>query len=419
MPHSPRRIGRALAGGVVVALAATACTSPSPTAPATSSGTSVSTSAPATTSASTPTGTSTSAGTASTAPATSSPPTTSPSPSSPPTSTTARPTAPPSQPAGPTTLVGGLDIAWSVAVLPDGSALVSERNTGRVHHVPEPGAGGKVADAGRLPIFRTEGEGGLLGLAVAPDFDSNPVVFAYYTTESDNRIAAVPWRDGRLGDPEVIFSGIPSGRRHDGGRIAFGPDGYLYVGTGEAGDTGLSQNLDSLGGKILRITKDGDPAPGNPFGGSPIWSYGHRNVQGLAWDNRKRLWASEFGQNTWDELNLIEAGKNYGWPEVEGRDGNPDFVDPVAQWSTSEMSPSGIAVGPDGAVYLAALRGESVWRVPIAADGSAGKATRHLQGTYGRIRDIHFVGNRVWVTTSNNNGADRLLSLPLSAVGAG
>ena len=396
MPHSPRRIGRALAGGVVVAIAVTACTTTSPTAPTTSRGTSTSASAPATSS--------TSAATSSSA-----------------TSTAVRTPPPPSQPAGPVTLLAGLDIAWSVAVLPDGSALVSERNTGRIHHVPKPGSGGKVTVAGRLPISRSdgEGEGGLLGLAVPEDFDADPVLYAYYTTDSDNRIAAVPWRDGTIGDPVVIFSGIPSGRRHDGGRIAVGPDGYLYVGTGEAGDTSLAQNLDSLGGKILRITPDGDPAPGNPFGGSPIWSYGHRNVQGLAWDKRKRLWASEFGQNIYDELNLIEAGKNYGWPDVEGRQGNPDYVDPVAQWSPSEMSPSGIAVGPDGAVYMAALRGESVWRVPVNADGTAGKATRHLHGTYGRIRDILFVGKRAWITTSNNTGTDRLISLPLSDVGAG
>ncbi len=393
-----------------MALGATACTSSTPEAPSTSAGSSTPGTS-ATSATSTPVETSTAS-----PPSSSS---TSATTTTPPRSTTTRATPPPSQPTGPVTLLGGLDIAWSVAVLPDGSALVSERNTGRVHHVPKPGAGGRATVVGRLPIFRAEGEGGLLGLAVAADFATDPVVYAYYTTNSDNRIAAVPWRDGRLGEPEVIFSGIPSGRRHNGGRIAFGPDGYLYVGTGEAGDTGLSQNLDSLGGKILRITKEGEPAPGNPFGGSPVWSYGHRNVQGLAWDSRKRLWASEFGQNTWDELNLIEAGKNYGWPEVEGREGNPDFVDPVAQWPTDDMSPSGIAVGPDGAVYMAALRGESVWRVPVHADGTAGKATRHLNRTYGRIRDIHFVGNRVWITTSNNNGADRLISLPLSAVGAG
>ena len=303
-------------------------------------------------------------------------------------------------------------------MLPDGSSLVSERNTGDVYHVPRPGSGGKASVAGQLPITRTEGEGGLLGLAVADDFRADPIVYAYYSTESDNRIAAVPWRDGRLGEPDVIFSGIPRGRNHNGGRIAFGPDGYLYVGTGEAGDTALSQNLDSLGGKILRITPDGEPAPGNPFGGSPIWSYGHRNVQGLAWDSRKRFWASEFGQNTFDELNLIEPGKNYGWPEVEGRGGDPDFVDPVAQWPTSDMSPSGIAVGPDGAVYMAALRGESVWRVPVNADGTVGESRRLLEGTYGRVRDIAFVAGRAWITTSNNDGDDRLISVPLADVGA-
>jgi glucose/arabinose dehydrogenase len=389
MPHTSRPMGRALLGGVVVALVTAACSAADPSAPATGGASST---LPAQSSSS-------STGSTSTAP-----------------TTTGR--APAAQPAGPVTLLGGLDIAWSVAVLPDGSALVSERNTGLIHHLPAPGSGGRPTVAGKLPITRTGGEGGLLGLAVAKDFDADPVVYAYYSTESDNRIAAVPWRDGTIGEPVVIFSGIPRGRNHNGGRIAFGPDGYLYVGTGEAGDTSLSQNLGSLGGKILRITPDGDPAPGNPFGGSPIWSYGHRNVQGLAWDGRKRLWASEFGQNTFDELNLVEPGKDYGWPEVEGRADNPDYVDPVAVWSTSEMSPSGIAVGPDGAVYMAALRGQSVWRVPVRADGSAGTPTRHLEGTFGRIRDIHFVGGRVWITTSNNTGADRLISLPLSAVGA-
>ena len=391
MPLPPRSLGRALIGAVAVALVTAACSAGERTTSTTSP----------TVSPSSRTSTTTTSGTSST-------------------TTTSRTTtsAPAPQPAGPVTLLGGVDIAWSVAVLPDGSSLVSERNTGDVYHVPKPGSGGKAGVVGHLPISRTEGEGGLLGLAVPDDFATNPVFYAYYSTESDNRIAAVPWRDGSIGEPDVIFDGIPRGRNHNGGRIAFGPDGYLYVGTGEAGDTALSQNLDSLGGKILRITTKGEPAPGNPFGGSPIWSYGHRNVQGLAWDSRKRLWASEFGQNTFDELNLIEPGKNYGWPEVEGREGNPDFVDPVAQWATSDMSPSGIAVGPDGAVYMAALRGQSVWRVPINADGTVGTSTRHLHDTYGRIRDITFVGGRAWITTSNNDGADRLISLPRTDVGA-
>ncbi|MDN5766723.1 MAG: PQQ-dependent sugar dehydrogenase [Humibacillus sp.] len=320
-------------------------------------------------------------------------------------------------PAPTTELLGGLDRPWSIAMLPGGSGLVSVRNTGEVYHVAAPGASTPAVVAGRLPISRTSGEGGLLGLAVRADFEAEPVVYAYYSTENDNRVAAVPWAGGRLGTPKVIFSGIPRGTNHNGGRIAFGPDGYLYVGTGEAGDAALAQNLGSLGGKILRITAAGDSAPGNPFGGSPIWSYGHRNVQGLTWDSQKRLWASEFGANTHDELNLIKPGQNYGWPEVEGRADKADFVDPVVQWPPSEMSPSGTTVGPDGAVYIAALRGESVWRVPINDDGTAGTPSRHLEGTYGRIRDLHFVTpDRVWILT-NNGTDDRLLSLPATAVG--
>jgi glucose/arabinose dehydrogenase len=303
-------------------------------------------------------------------------------------------------------------------MLPDGSALVSERNTGDVHHVPAPGTGGRPSVVGSLPIERTSGEGGLLGLAVPEDFDVNPVFYAYYSTDSDNRIAAVPWEGDALGEPDVVLDGIPRGQNHNGGRIAFGPDGYLYVGTGEAGDTSLSQNRQSLGGKILRITPEGKPAPGNPFGGSPIWSYGHRNVQGLAWDSSGRLWASEFGAQTWDELNLIEPGKNYGWPEVEGRAGDPDYADPVRQWPTADMSPSAITIGPDGAVYMAALRGQSVWRVPIRSDGSTGTPERHLEGELGRIRDVLFVSGRLWLLTSNGTD-DRLMSLPPSAVGAG
>jgi glucose/arabinose dehydrogenase len=315
------------------------------------------------------------------------------------------------------TIVRDLDIPWSIAMLPDGAALISLRNSGDILWVPAPGGKGQAHRVGRIAIDRQPGEGGLLGLAVPPDFASHPVFYAYYTSENDNRIAAVPWKGDAIGDPEVIFTGIPNGQFHNGGRIAFGPDGYLYVGTGDSGDRSLAQNLSSLGGKILRITKDGKPAPGNPFGGSPIWSYGHRNVQGLAWDSRGRLWESELGQNAWDELNLIRPGKNYGWPDVEGIGDDSSFVNPVAVWHPADMSPSAITVGPDGAVYIVALRGQSVWRVPVTADGTAGKPTRHLHGTYGRIRDIRFVEGRVWILTSNG-GADRLVSLPPRDVGA-
>ena len=389
---STRHLRLALAAGLAVPLALGACSNPVAGTAAPSSTGTVGVSGPAPTE-----GTGTGGA---------------PSPA-PPTSTTTEPT----QQAAAQTLLDGLDRPWSIAPLPDGRMLVSERNTGDLHLVPAPGTGGSPKVVGTLPIVRTEGEGGLLGLAVPDDFDVNPVFYVYYSAESDNRIAAVPWTGDGIGEPQVVFSGIPLGRNHNGGRIAFGPDGFLYVTTGESGDTSLSQNLDSLGGKILRITPEGDPAPGNPFGGSPIWSYGHRNVEGIAWDDQKRLYASEFGANTWDELNLIEPGGNYGWPKVEGIADNPDYVDPLVQWKPSEMSPSGITVGPDGAVYLAALRGESIWRVPLS-DGKAGTPERLLQGEYGRIRDLRFVDDRVLVLT-NNGKTDRLLSLPLSDLGVG
>ena len=162
----------------------------------------------------------------------------------------------------------------------------------------------------------------------------------------------------RLGDPEVVLEGIPNGFIHDGGRLAFGPDGMLYVSTGETGQAPLAQDRASLAGKILRITPDGDPAPGNPDPESPVWSWGHRNVQGLAFDDADRLWASEFGDSTWDELNRIEKGRNYGWPEVEGRGDREDFVDPQVVWETANASPSGLAF-LDGHVWMAALRGRA------------------------------------------------------------
>ncbi len=180
----------------------------------------------------------------------------------------------------------------------------------------------------------------------------------------------------------------------------------LYAGTGETGDTGLAQDKASPAGKILRMTPDGEPVHGNPEGDSLVYSYGHRNVQGLAWDSGKRLWASEFGQNTWDELNLIEPGKNYGWPDVEGKEGASGFVDPVAQWKTSEASPSGIAYA-EGSIWMAGLRGERLWRIPLSgkADEPLARPQAFLEGKYGRLRTVLAAGgDKLWLVTSNTDG---------------
>ena len=310
-----------------------------------------------------------------------------------------------------------LEVPWGLAFLPDGSALVSERDTGLVKAVTR---AGRVRTVGRVRGVDGRGEGGLLGLALSPSYPTDRTLFAYFSAGDENRIARMTYDGQALSGQRTIFGGIPAGGIHNGGRIAFGPDGFLYVGTGEAGLRDPAQDRSSLGGKILRITADGKPAPGNPFGDSPVYSYGHRNVQGLAWDAQGRLWASEFGQNTWDELNLIRPGRNYGWPRVEGRARDPRYVDPVRQWPTDEASPSGVAVAGN-AVYLAALRGARLWQVPLPG-GRPGTSRAFLTGDYGRLRTVALAPDgSLWVMTSNRDGRgsprrgdDKIIRLTLS-----
>jgi glucose/arabinose dehydrogenase len=317
------------------------------------------------------------------------------------------------------TVAKNLDVPWALAFLPDGSALITLRDEARVLQVRE---GRAPVDLGTIPGVEPGGEGGLLGVAVSPGYARDQTIFLYFTAANDNRVVRVRFADGKLGAAQPILTGIPKAGNHNGGRLRFGPDGYLYVTTGDAGNRSAAQDRRSLGGKILRITTDGKPAPGNPFGSSPVWSYGHRNVQGIAWDRAGHMFASEFGQDTWDELNLIRPGADYGWPVVEGRAGRSGFVDPLRQWATDDASPSGIAVTADGTVWMAALRGESLWRVPTT-NGVAGQPQRLLQGEYGRLRDV-VVGpdGRLWVLTNNTargNPAgddDRLLVIPLSTL---
>ncbi|MFD7320195.1 PQQ-dependent sugar dehydrogenase [Streptomyces sp. NPDC059875] len=312
------------------------------------------------------------------------------------------------------TLTEDLESPWGVAALPGGDLLVASRDERTITRVDA--RTGEKTPVGEVPGVVPGGEGGLLGLAVR-----DGRVYAYVTAESDNRIVRMPYGGAvtdRLGAPEVVLSGIPKGTVHNGGRIAFGPDGMLYAGTGERGETGLAQSVESLGGKILRMTPEGKPAPGNPFPGSVVYSYGHRNVQGLAWDEDGRLWAAEFGQNTWDELNLIQPGKNYGWPKVEGAADVSDFVDPVAQWRTDEASPSGIAYA-EGAIWMAGLRGERLWRIPLSGAERSGAPEAFLVEEYGRLRTVLAAGDgRLWLTTSETDtrgtpgpGDDKILRL--------
>jgi glucose/arabinose dehydrogenase len=299
------------------------------------------------------------------------------------------------------TLVDLLEVPWGVDFLPDGAAVVTERMTGRVLQVTPDGT---LSRLGAITATVPQGEAGLLGVAVSPDFASDRTLFFYLTSSSDNRVVKAELDGTELGEPTVVLDGIPAGFVHDGGRIAFGPDGYLYVTTGETGDPELAQDPDSLAGKILRITADGEPAPGNPDPASPVWSLGHRNVQGLAWDDEGRLWASEFGDSTWDELNLVEKGGNYGWPEVEGTGGGSEFVDPALVWPVEEASPSGLAYA-DGHLWMAGLRGQRLWRIRVSEDGRASQPTAFFTDDYGRLRTVvTSPDGELWVTTSNQDG---------------
>ena len=316
------------------------------------------------------------------------------------------------------TVSTGLQIPWGLGFLPDGTAVVTERDEATVLAISPAGA---VSELGAITGVAPSGEGGLLGVAVSPTFAQDHHLYVYYSGDEENRIATVTLRDGALADQRDILTGIPRGSIHNGGRLRFGPDGLLYVGTGETGDRPLAQDLASLGGKILRLAPDGSPAPGNPFPQAPlVYSYGHRNVQGLALDSEGRLWASEFGQNTWDELNLIQPGGNYGWPLQEGHGEGTDFVQPQRVWPTSEASPSGVAV-LHGSVWMACLRGERLWQIPLSGGGTIDPVPQ-LAGEYGRLRTVEPAPDgSLWVTTSNTDGRgqvrdgdDRILRITVS-----
>ena len=336
------------------------------------------------------------------------------------------------------TVVEGLEIPWDLAFTPDGRILVTER-PGRIRIVKD---GTLQEDPyATIDVFHRS-EAGLMGIALHPDFADNGYLYVCYTYREGrstfNRIARLTDQGDRGADHHVILDHIPGDTRHDGCRLGFGPDGYLYATTGDATDPDLSQDLDSLAGKVLRMTAAGSVPPDNPFPGSLVYTWGHRNPQGLDWHPETgELFITEHGPATDDEVNLLEPGQNYGWPEVTGAPGDSRYVD-----ATLSLTPTVAIAGaafvsgatfPDawhGNLVFAALKSSHLQRVALEPPAYRAVSSRQtlFQGRYGRLRAVVMgPDGYLYFTTSNRDGRgspqegdDKLLRLgPVSAGGPG
>ena len=302
-----------------------------------------------------------------------------------------------------------LDTPWALAFLPDNSILFTER-PGRIRFIDNSGKL-DLTPITTVAGVKEIGEGGLLGLTLHPDFSTNHYLYLYYTYSSQgsdtlNRVVRMTYIDKKLSDEQIIIDKIPGAANHNGGRIKFGPDGYLYITTGDAENPSLSQNTKAMGGKILKVTADGKMAPGSPFN-NLVYSYGHRNPQGLAWDKDGNLWETEHGRSSptgFDELNLIEKGKNYGWPTIQGDETKQGMITPkYNSGPTTTWAPAGTAY-LNGSLFFGGLKGQTLYEAVIQKD-QVTALREYFTGEFGRIRDV-VVGpdNLLYITTSNQDG---------------
>ena len=311
---------------------------------------------------------------------------------------------------GVTQVATDTDIPWGLVTLPDGTLLYSRRDAHDIVRL-DPATGTKTT-VGTVPdVASTDGEGGLLGLAVAPTFAMDPWLYIMHTTPTDNRIVRMKVTGNRLdtGTEEVLVKGILRNKFHNGGRLRFGPDGKLYASTGDAQNGNNAQDKTNLAGKVLRIDPDGSVPADNPFG-NQVWSYGHRNPQGLAFDSQGRLWEQEFGNSIMDETNLITKGGNYGWPACEGTSGTcgtAGYIAPKRTYSTAEGSCSGITIVRE-ALYVACGRGSRMYRAVISGSTLVDVQT-YFAGTYGRLRTVEPTPTGdLWLTTTNQGDKDSI-----------
>ena len=295
-------------------------------------------------------------------------------------------------------LVKNLDTPWAIDFLPDGRMIFTERS-GRVSIFYR----GEVKVVGKINVSEV-GESGLLGIAVDPEFNKNRFIYLYYTThEGGNRVSRFILNE-RLEEEFVLLDNIPSAMLHNGGRIKFGPDGKLYITTGDATVPSSAQDINSLTGKILRINKDGTIPEDNPFG-NYIYSYGHRNPQGIAWHPLTgELYSSEHEPVRNDELNIIKKGGNYGWPLVECDEISQEYINPIRCYSEFTLAPSGIAFYNKNELYIAGLRGNQLRCIVFAEDYKTIITEEALFNFLGRIREVVEHNGYLYISTSNKDG---------------
>lgn len=297
-----------------------------------------------------------------------------------------------------------LEVPWSIEFLPEGDLLVTER----------PGNLVRISNGERILIANIDdvknfGEGGLMGLVLHPDFESNNLIYLMYTYDNEgdntkNRVVRYKYENDTLSEREIIVDEIPGARFHNGGRIKFGPDKFLYITTGDSQEPSLSQNRDSLAGKILRVTEDGSPAPDNPFD-TLVYSYGHRNPQGITWDENGNLWQTEHGRSLptgFDEINQIKPGLNYGWPEIEGDETRSGMESPVADSGLETWAPGSAAIVRNS-LFFGGLRPEALFEYKIYENNQV--LVKHFSNEFGRIREATLGPNGyLYITTSNRDG---------------